>query len=144
MTHKQMWQSFSGMTGTEADYDAWAFGCDSDELARLVLEGRKTATAGLHFWYERERLNLPKEGSCSVVLDTKGNAVCIIKTTKVSVLPFCEVCAAHAWKEGEGDRSLDYWRRVHEDFFSRELAEIGMPFSPKMEVVCEEFIRVYP
>ena len=142
MTHREMWQAFSEMTGIEDVYEAWTFGCDADELAQLVLTGRKTATAGLHIWYERENLELPKAGSYSVVLDSHDVAVCIIKTEKVFVVPFCEVSEAHAWKEGEGDRSLAYWRRVHEDFFRSELGEI--PFDPAMNVVCEEFIRVYP
>ena len=144
MTHGEMWQSFSEVTGTTDPYEAWAFGSDADKLALLVLEGKKTATAGLLIWYERENLELPKEESYSVVLDSKDNAVCIIKITKVSIVPFCEVSEAHAWKEGEGDRSLAYWRDVHADFFREELTEIGVSFAQKMKVVCEEFIRVYP
>ena len=59
-------------------------------------------------------------------------------------MPFCEVTAGHAYKEGEGDRSLAYWRKVHEDFFRAELEEAGLEFSPSMPVVCEEFEMVYP
>ena len=142
MTHRQMWQAFSETTGIEDTYEAWAFGCNADELAQLVLTGRKTATSSLYFWYERENLELPKEESYSIVLDSKDNAVCIIKTIKVSVVPFCEVSAEHAWKEGEGDSSLAYWRCVHEAFFQSELEE--QPFDPSMNVVCEEFIRIFP
>ena len=142
MNHREMWQAFSAVTGIDEDYEAWSFGCDADALAQLVLKGRKTATAGLLFWYEQENLALPKEGSYSVVLDSKDHAVCIIKTTKVSVIPFCEVGEGHARKEGEGDLSLAYWHHVHEEFFRSELGDI--PFEPAMDVVCEEFIRVYP
>ena len=144
MTQEQLWQVFSRKTGIDEPYEAWAFGSDADELARLVLEGKKTATAGLYFWYERENLELPKEDSYSVVLDSKDNAVCVIRTTKVFVIPFREVDAVHAWKEGEGDRSLSYWRKVHESFFAKELSEIGMEFDESMNVVCEEFLRVFP
>lgn len=143
MTHQQMWQTFSRETGIEAPYEAWAFGCDTDELARLVLEGRKTATAGLYFWYERECLDLPKLGSYSIVLDSKDNACCVIRNTKVSVIPFCEVGEDHAFREGEGDRSLAYWREVHERFFSEELESVGVTFHRNMDVVCEEFEKVF-
>jgi len=142
MTHREMWQTFSETTGIKDTYEAWAFGCEADELAQLVLNGKKTATASLYYWYERENLELPKEGSYSIVLNSRDDAVCIIKTRKVSVAPFCEVSADHAWKEGEGDRSLAYWRRVHADFFQSELGAI--PFDPSMDVVCEEFTRIYP
>ena len=31
-------------------YEAWAFGGNPDKLLKLVLEGRKTATASLNYW----------------------------------------------------------------------------------------------
>ena len=70
--------------------------------------------------------------------------MCVIRTTRVYTVPFDRVSAGHAFKEGEGERSLAYWRRVHEDFFRNELARAGLEFSPSMPVVCEEFEVVYP
>lgn len=119
--------------------DAWAFGDDSDKLAELVVQGVKTATSSAYALYEAEGEALPEVGEYSVILDSHDNAVCIIKTTKVYVTSFDKVSEAHAYKEGEGDRSLDYWREVHENFFTRCLKEAGLAFSPSMEVVCEEF-----
>ena len=49
----------------------------------------------------------------------------------------------HAFKEGEGDRSLEYWREVHKKFFRECLEEYGLEFSENMKVVCEEFEVVY-
>ena len=78
-----------------------------------------------------------------MILDSSDNAVCIIKTTKVYVAAFDEVSEHHAYEEGEGDRSLDYWRQVHEEFFRKELKTIRKDFDTKMKVVCEEFEVVY-
>ena len=58
-------------------------------------------------------------------------------------LPFRDVSEDHAYKEGEGDRSLAYWRQVHEELFTKWLAEIGLSFSPESKVVLEEFQVVY-
>jgi len=60
------------------------------------------------------------------------------------VVPFVQVPAEHAYKEGEGDRSLQYWRTVHAKVFADELAEINMHFSEDMLVVCQEFQVVFP
>ena len=49
----------------------------------------------------------------------------------------------HAYKEGEGDRSLEYWRRVHKEFFTECMEEAGEEFTPDMDVVLEEFSVVY-
>lgn len=144
MNAQEMWERYSARNNINADYQAWQFGSDPDELARLVLKGIKTGTTGLHLWYGMEGLALPKAGEYSVILDSREEAVCIIKTTKVYVVPFSGVDEAHAFKEGEGDRSLAYWRKVHEDFFKSELAEAGLIFEENMEVVCEEFTRLFP
>ena len=51
--------------------------------------------------------------------------------------------AEHAFKEGEGDRSLAYWREVHKRFFTEELKEADLEFDEDMKLVCEEFEAVY-
>ena len=85
-----------------------------------------------------------KKGTFDIILDSQNQAVCIIEITKVSVEPFNQVSADHAFKEGEGDKSLAYWRKMHEDFFTEWLREAGLTFTPDSKVVLEEFRKVYP
>ena len=144
MNAAEMWERFCEKSGIKADYDDWAFGGAPDALAELVLNGIKTATASAYPLYEQEQEPLPKAGDYSVILNTQGEAVCIIRTTKVYVVPFREVSADHAFREGEDDRSLESWRKVHRDFFTREMNDEGLSFDEDMPVVCEEFMRVYP
>ena len=59
------------------------------------------------------------------------------------LIPFCQVDAALAAREGEGDLSLAYWQRVHRDFFEKELAPYGERFDEGMELIFEEFELVY-
>ena len=144
MTGKELWEAFIAKNDLEnCGYEAWAFGVEADLLAHLVLVGEKTATASAYPLYELENEPLPAAGEYSVILDSSDNAVCIIQTTKVTVLPFHTVSAEHARKEGEGDRSLDFWRRSHEKFFTEWLNTAGLEFTPEMKVVCEEFVVVY-
>ena len=58
--------------------------------------------------------------------------------------PSIKWSADHAYKEGEGDKSLAYWRQVHEDFFKDCFGEAGLAFTPDSKVVLEEFRKVYP
>ena len=139
MSAEELWK-LSGIKGT---YEAWAFGEVPDKLAALVTAGVKTATSSAYIFYEIEQEPLPEAGDYSVILNSRDEAVCIIKTVKVTVLPYDQVPAEFAYKEGEGDRSLEYWREVHEAFFTNELAEAGLAFSEDMPVVCEEFEVVY-
>lgn len=145
MTPKEMWQAYRKINPAIGDkIDAWAFGVFADQLADLVLRGEKTATASAYDLYKLENEPLPQAGTFDVILDSQGRAVCIIKITKVSVVPFCQVSADHAFKEGEGDKSLGYWRQIHKELFTAWLAEVGLEFSQESGVVLEEFHKVYP
>ena len=70
----------------------------------------------------------------------------VVQNQSVEIVPFNEVTAEYAAIEGEGDGSLDYWRRTHEAFFSRECKRIGRQPSENMPVVCcvFEVLNVVP
>ena len=78
-----------------------------------------------------------------MILDGADEPQCIIRTTSVDVVPFEQVSAEFAAAEGEGDRSLEYWREGHWHYFALELAEFGREPSVDMPVVCERFEVVY-
>lgn len=145
MTHQEMWAAYQAINPDAGDdYEPWAYGDQPDLLAELTRTGVKTATASAGIWYEIEDEPMPRAGEYSVILNSRDEAVCVIRTTRVYTTPFDQVSAEQAHREGEGDRSLAYWRRVHEDFFHAELAEAGLSFTLDMPVVCEEFELVYP
>ncbi|WP_353096030.1 ASCH domain-containing protein [Tissierella praeacuta] len=52
------------------------------------------------------------------------------------------LCNAAVEKD-EGDKFISYWRKVHKDFFSRELKAYDLDFDEKMIVVCEEFKVIF-
>ncbi|MBQ7604712.1 MAG: ASCH domain-containing protein [Clostridia bacterium] len=139
MTAEELWRR-SGLSG---EYEAWAFGEAPDELAGLVVQGTKTATCSAYEQYLIDKGPLPQSGDYSVILNSNEDAVCIVKTLKVYVTEFIRVSEEHAFKGGEGDRSLDYWRRVHERFLTDELASVNKSFDENTKVVCEEFEVIY-
>lgn len=144
MTAQEMWNAFVQERNiTETEYDAWAFGDDTDGLAELVKRGIKTGTSSAYPIYEVDREPLPEASGYSVILNSKNEAVCIIENTKVYIVPFCAVSEEHAYKEGEGDRSIKYWRKVHGKFFAECMEVVGLTFDENMLVVCEEFRLVY-
>ena len=115
----------------------------ADELGALVLAGAKTATCSALWAYEAEKEPLPQVEDLWVVLDGRDQPLCIVETTEVSIRAFEQVDARFAWEEGEGDRSLDYWRRAHWDFFSRTLPRIGKEPATDMPLVCERFRVIF-
>lgn len=130
----------------EESYEAEMFGDTprlADELGALILDGTKTATCSALWEYEAEGEPLPKAGEKAVILAGNGDPICVVETTEVEIRPYKEVDADFAFLEGEGDRSLEYWREAHWSFFSRTLAGIGKQPTMDMPLVCERFRVVY-
>ncbi|WP_429217219.1 ASCH domain-containing protein [Kosakonia cowanii] len=115
---------------------AWQIGDSpalADELATLVASGIKTASCGSFACWQAED-PAPKLGSYNIILNGQDEPVCVIRIISLRLTRFCDVTEAFARKEGEGDLSLDYWRKEHQRFFSAA----GI-FSEEMELVAEEF-----
>jgi uncharacterized protein YhfF len=127
--------------------EAWGFGDSpemADELGQLVLSGTKTATCSLLWEYEQEGESVPEEGELSIVLDGRGEPLCLIETTEIRTRPYNKVEAQFAYDEGEGDRSLAFWRDAHWRFFSRQCDKLGLQVSEEMPLICERFRVICP
>jgi uncharacterized protein YhfF len=128
-------------------YQVWYFGNTREmaaELAGLVLSGIKTATASAVEMNRIQPENAPKPDGYSVVTNFDGEPLCIVQTTGIRHVPFLEVDADFAAAEGEGDLSLEYWRRVHWDYFTREAEQFGFEFDERSLVCCERFKLLFP
>jgi uncharacterized protein YhfF len=101
----------------------------ADELLDLVVKGVKTAT-----YSTEDEPNTSTPGERWIVLDGRGRPRCVIETTEVTYRRFGDVDAAFAHDEGEGDRSLAYWRSAHRNYFGRQ-----GKFSEDMMLMCERF-----
>ena len=139
-----MWDLFRKKSRIETrEFEEWAFGDIPDELAKLVVEGKKRATASVYELYEYDGETVPKVGGYSVILDSKDQAVCVIVDTDVKIVPFRDVDEEQARLEGEGDLSLEYWRKVHRECFTEWMAEAGRTFNDDTKVVLETFKVVF-
>jgi uncharacterized protein YhfF len=148
----RMWADWLETTGetpetTDLQYSSWYFAdneSDADELVALVLSGVKRGTAGSGWQYEHEDEPLPAAGELHVVTDYRGVARCVIRTTRIEVVPYRDVPASFAEREGEGDKLLEYWRSLHWPYFERVHARLGRESTPDMPVVCHYFEQLFP
>ncbi|MGH6927632.1 MAG: ASCH domain-containing protein [Dongiaceae bacterium] len=142
------WRAYRAAAGLDHDrYDVVAFGDSpdmADELADLVVDGPKRATAGLLRDFSVGSESLPEVGGHVVVVDGKGVPRCIWRTTEVTIKPLIEVDDAFARDEGEGDRTRDDWLDGHRRFFARQAAREGFAFHDRIEAVFERFTVVWP
>jgi len=84
---------------------------DVNECADPVLNGIKRATASSLWGYEENNEDPPKKNDLFVVIDWARTAQCIIQINKVEILPFNKATSEFAQEEGEGDKSLEYWKK---------------------------------
>ena len=149
MKAEELWNKFIKEKEIDENakyYEAFKFcggGKVADELANLVLEGKKTATTSSLIAYETENAPLPEIGAYSIVQFDNDEAACIIQTTNITLKPFDEVDEEFAAKEGEGDLSLAYWKKVHRTFLGMDYEAINKPFDEKCICVLEEFRLIY-
>jgi len=115
---------------------AWQMGDSPElasELANLIKKGIKTASCGSFASYQQEE-SAPRIGSYIIILDGQNVPVCVIRLVSLQLVRFCDINEEFARKEGEGDLSLEYWKKEHQRFFIRE-----GHFSEDMELIAEEF-----
>lgn len=117
----------------------WKFGTnktESDYLFNLVKQGIKTATSYLY----DETFDNPFK--YSILTNWEEMEEIRLETISFCIVPFNDVAKEHAWKEGEGSRTLEEWKLEHKEFFAKRLALQGKEFNEDIKIVCEEFKRV--
>lgn len=110
--------------------DNWSFDTDNDKLIKLVLEGKKVAISSL---YDYKRL--PKIGEESIIDFDNEKEACIVKTIDYKIIKFNEMTEELAKLEGEGNLSLDYWKKAHLDLFK----SINPDFNEEDKITFEIF-----
>ena len=114
-----------------------------DELLDLYLTGEKTAGSSLVKDFEASGDPLPAAGNYWIFLDGRNNPCCILKTLSVIFHRFKDIPEEIAKAEGEGDCSVAYWKKVHEELYTPYLKKWRIADLQNAEVVTEFFEVVY-
>ncbi|HSN72017.1 MAG TPA: ASCH domain-containing protein [Steroidobacteraceae bacterium] len=149
MTPEEVWSVYQASIGADAQSSSLSYRtrrfsdqpAETDALCALVLSGTKRATAPCLWQFVDEPVPVP--GDLHVVIDSRGLACCVIRTTRVQIVPFRNVPLDFVRLEGEGDGGIEHWRRVHWSYYQRVLAPLGREPTDDMPVVCQEFEVVH-
>lgn len=146
---QKMWRKFLEVRRTddlkehEFNYYCFQFSRDADGLSELVKMGIKKATVNLVFSCENKNTIYPKIGDYNIILDSKDEAACVVKIIKVDKRKYTDVDEQFAILEGEGDKTLLYWRKVHEEKFKKCLEEHNKKFDCNLDLYLERFKLMY-
>lgn len=135
-SERKKYQSFS------ADYFC-ADEHNANLCANLIRIGQKTATCSLKYWYELDDEPFPQVGHLMVVTDWSSTPVCIVEIDSVKECKYSDVSEHFAYLEGEGDRTLAWWRKAHWGFFAKECEELKIEPCEDMMLILEIFRVVH-
>jgi uncharacterized protein YhfF len=127
-------------------FEAFQFGAGremANQLARLVLDGIKTATSDLIWHIDANHKPRWSVGDEHVVLDGSWTPVAVIRTTELTERRFCDVDEAFAHDYGEGARTLAWWREHVFAWYASQCRELGVEATEEMPLLCERFEVVY-
>ena len=113
------------------------FGTDSDELAKKVLTKEKIATSSLYDYYCMNLKDTIKENEYVSILDSQNREICIIQITKIEIIEFQNITEEFAIAEGDGN--LENWQKIHTEYYSLMLEEIGKSLTGETKLLCEWF-----
>ncbi|MGZ3809482.1 MAG: ASCH domain-containing protein [Bacteriovorax sp.] len=90
----------------------------TDSLLELYLSGKKIAGSSMVEDFLSAGDPLPAVGNFWIYLDSRGQPSCILRTEKIVTHKFKDVPLEIVIAEGEGDLTLDYWKKVHSELYS--------------------------
>ena len=116
---------------------------DATEISKLVLEGVKSSSGSVLSSYQPDGKALPRIGDFWIVVDGDQNPVCVIRTSSVKVVPYSQVGEEYAHWGGEGDRTLESWRRMYWQYICQECERIGRQPTTDAPLIMERFEVVF-
>jgi uncharacterized protein YhfF len=115
----------------------------TDKLLELYLTGKKTAGSSLAEDFISNGEPIPKVGNYWILLDSKNQPSCILRTERVVLNKFTAVPPEISVAEGEGDLTLEYWQKSHQKYFSPFLQDFGITDINEAIIVTEFFALIY-
>lgn len=111
----------------------------TDSLIALYLEGKKWAGSGLVEDYESVGDPLPKVGNYWLLLNSKDEAACLLRTERIEFHKYKDIPVEIAVAEGEGDLTVESWKELHGKFFVPHLEKWGVKNLDDATVITEFF-----
>lgn len=144
MTEYEYWQKFLKEKGLDPESKyAGVFGFEAKGFAGTeriasLLAGKKRAAFFPYSSYAIDNEVLPVSDEHYLILGAERTPVCVIRTTRVQIVPFDQVTMEMVQAEGE-DSSVEEWRQKTRENLEEEGQVVGFEFEPDIKLVYMEF-----
>jgi len=149
-TTKEFWDAACRALPDETagrSYRTRSFGTDeaiSKVILGLILAGQKTGTFAVDWEYDARQEPRPARGDLYIVIDHAGAPRALVRITATERVAFSDIGERHVQCEGPALRSIEPWRKLHWDYWSRTLRKIGREPAEDMPVLYQAFELLYP
>lgn len=109
----------------------------ADKGAALILNGTKTLTSSPFWDYPDGKI--PFVGALGVLLDGSRRPRAIVETKRVEILPSTAITEEMAHAYGEGEQTVEWWRRTMGAFYRASAARNGVVFAYDTPLIWEWF-----
>src|SRR3954447_9102594 len=113
----------------------------ADEGAMLILNGTKTLTSSPFWDYPDGKF--PFVGALAVLLDGSRRPRGVVETTRIEIMPFGAITEEMARAYGEGERTVEWWRRVMGAFYRASAARHSEVLTNDTRLIWEWFTVVH-
>ena len=113
----------------------------ADEGAALILNGTKTLTSSPFWDYPDGKISFV--GSLGVLVDGAKRPRGIVETTRVEIMPFGAITDEMARAYGEGERTVEWWRRAMGAFYRASAARHNAILTDDTPHIWEWFTLVH-
>lgn len=107
----------------------------ADQGAQAILAGEKTTTSSRLSDYASGKA--PFVGALSILVDGKCTPRAVIQTVRVDIVEFGKIGDDFAIAYGEGDRTLEWFRREMGEWYRQRASLSDDDFSDQTPIVCE-------
>jgi uncharacterized protein YhfF len=107
--------------------------CDGGWLTRCCAPRKQQRRVCLATTVPDE--SLPQLGEREILRGFDDEALAIVETTDVRVVPIVEIDLAFAVAEGEGFTTVAEWRSAHEKFWGREVSDQELVVAQRFRLV---------
>lgn len=109
-----------------------------------VLCGEKRGTFSLPWLHALDPSAAPRLGDYVILVDYDGKPAALVTTRKLENVTYDTLTGDHTSVDGPSMRDPAVWKGVHQAFWTKQLAAVGLQFSKDMPVVVEHFELLHP
>lgn len=115
----------------------------SKKIAAYIIAHEKIGTYSLPWLHEEYPWSKSNIGEYILHVDFNGNPFAVVQIIKLELLRFKDINQDHTNLDGPPVRDIKVWKKLHQEYWSKELKNFNKTVTSEMVVVIEKFKCIF-